>query len=75
MEIKTLKQYEYDKKRCSYCKGTGQDIFNKEKPCPNCSKITVFIGKQNYAKLVNKRTKDNKRGELNTYKRLRVRKL
>ena len=36
--MKTSKQQDYHKSRCSYCKGTGLDIFNKNQPCPNCSK-------------------------------------
>lgn len=56
--MKTLKQYEYDKKRCKYCGGTGYDLFNVDKPCPNCSSKPILIksydaGKNNNRTLKN----------------------
>lgn len=35
--MKTIKQQAYHKSRCKQCNGTGVDIFNQVKPCPNCS--------------------------------------
>lgn len=43
MKIKTPKEYERDKRKCRYCGGSGQDIFDKSKPCPNCSMSAIII--------------------------------
>ena len=37
----TKQQQEHLTKICKYCGGTGKDIFNKEKDCPNC--VTPYI--------------------------------
>ena len=46
MKIKTLKEYKRDLKKCKYCGGTGQDIFNKSKTCPNCTNNVEIIMSQ-----------------------------
>ena len=38
----TQKQQDYNTKRCTYCNGTGRDLFDKDEPCPNCIK-TVLV--------------------------------
>jgi len=43
MKIKTTKQYNRDKKRCTYCGGTGLDIFDKTKSCPFCTAEIMII--------------------------------
>lgn len=45
--MKTEKQQAYHQKRCKYCKGTGRDIFDKTKPCINCSKEPVILKQKN----------------------------
>lgn len=51
MQILTKKQQEHRTKICKYCNGTGYDLFNKEKPCPNCNKNKVIIKTQLCQKL------------------------
>lgn len=41
--MKTLKEQQYHQRRCKYCEGTGLDIFNQQKPCPNCSKEPILV--------------------------------
>ena len=42
-KVITEKQQKHYTKICKYCGGSGQDIFNKLKPCPNCNKNKVMI--------------------------------
>ncbi len=43
MKLKSIKQFNRDLRKCRYCSGTGFDIFQKNKPCPNCSKDVAAI--------------------------------
>lgn len=42
-KVKTTKQQDYHKRRCTYCSGSGIDTFNKSEPCPNCSKDPAIV--------------------------------
>jgi hypothetical protein len=50
MKILTEKQQAHLTKICKYCKGTGQDLFNKSQPCPNCNTNEVIIKNMPFTK-------------------------
>lgn len=57
--MKTLKQQKYNQQRCKYCMGTGRDIFDKSKPCPNCSKEEVILSKEEVRELRDEKIRYN----------------
>ena len=54
-KVITEKQQKHYTKICKYCRGTGQDIFNKSKPCPHCNTNEVVLSKKDKGELLDEK--------------------